>query len=377
MVLGFFGASPVFAQQPQLATFQETVQILFDKQISNNVTASISLQSTSNQEMKIPSELENKILNNSAFNAVILTNEEQCVLGVLDESCIMINVLRDDAWEGIFEIQDETRLIGDSLIDDINKVFDTDANFHSVFLHHKDEINVALETSGVVSGRGTVSAVYTMPLEATDSMYEKLSSILLPKTIRDSGGFYDTALSLSSERHAKMTFAIIPRENNSLFQLKLSVDYPSSANVSKIEPLKYLKTEELARSDYFSSGFYPLNSLIHVALVSDEFDEIKDSNSDILQTREVLGDKVPTDLTKNGWVFDPDEGERIEGKYLFGKKNSVTSSESAFTLLSYNEEITQEIQPEEFDESSLVIVIISIGAAGAALFYLKGYRKGP
>ena len=59
----FYNISDATAQvqSPQLSTFQETAQILIDKQISNNVTASITLQSTSNQEIRIPSELEQQI----------------------------------------------------------------------------------------------------------------------------------------------------------------------------------------------------------------------------------------------------------------------------------------------------------------------------
>ena len=56
-----FSYSEVIAQDPRLATFQETAQIIIDKRISNNVTAAISLQSTSNQEIRIPIELSKKI----------------------------------------------------------------------------------------------------------------------------------------------------------------------------------------------------------------------------------------------------------------------------------------------------------------------------
>ena len=50
-----------FAQEPGLATFQETAQVLVDKSISQNVTASITLQNTSIQEIRIPAELEQEI----------------------------------------------------------------------------------------------------------------------------------------------------------------------------------------------------------------------------------------------------------------------------------------------------------------------------
>lgn len=372
----FVGINSSYAQEPQLATFQETAQILFDKQISKNVTASVTLQSTSNQEMNVPSELERRILDNPHINSIVLTNEEQCVLGVVKESCIMINVNRDEAWKGIFAIQDESKKIGDSFIEDVNNVFDTDAKFHSVFVHFQDEMNVALETSGVISGKGTVSVVYTMPLEETSSMYEKISGILLPKIIRDAGGFYELAKKLSSEPNAKMSFSIIPQESNSIFQLKLSVDYPGQADVSKIEPLKFLKTEELTRSDYFSSGFYPLNSLIQVAIVSSQPDKVQETISEILPTQVVLGDKVPTQLTKHGWIFDPESGQRIEGKYLFGEKTTVTENELIFALASYEGELVDKETSQE-DESFLVAIIISIVAGGAVAFYLKGYKKSP
>ena len=185
-----------------LATFQETAQVIIDKSRSQDVTASITLQSTSIQEIKIPSELEQKIRENEMITSVIITNQQQCIMGVVDESCIMINVKRDSSDKGIIEIQDSTKAIAELFIDEINQTFDTDAKFHSVFVNSDDEINRALETSGVVSGRGTVSAVYTMPMEDTDSMYEKISAILLPKVIRDSDGFYEIAKNLSSQDNA-------------------------------------------------------------------------------------------------------------------------------------------------------------------------------
>jgi hypothetical protein len=39
----FFSSAQVYAQEPKLATFQETAQLIIDQSISNNVTAAISL----------------------------------------------------------------------------------------------------------------------------------------------------------------------------------------------------------------------------------------------------------------------------------------------------------------------------------------------
>jgi len=135
-----------YSQEVSLATYQETAQIIVDKSISQNVTASITLQTTSIQEIKIPAELEQKIREDERIKAIILTNQNRCILGVEDQSCILINVERDPDDKGIIAIQDSTKEIAELYIDEINQVFDTDAKFHSVFIHSNDETNKALET---------------------------------------------------------------------------------------------------------------------------------------------------------------------------------------------------------------------------------------
>ena len=87
---------------------------------------------------------------------------------------------------------------------------------HSVFVHSDDLSNQALGTSGVISGRGAISVVYTMPMEDTNSMYEKISALLIPKEIRESGGFYNVAKELSNKENSKMTFSF--PENQELHQ---------------------------------------------------------------------------------------------------------------------------------------------------------------
>lgn len=370
---GFINQS--FGQEVSLATFQESAQVIIDKSMSQNVTASITLQSTSNQEMQIPSELEKKIRENDRVLAVILTNQENCVQGVFTESCIMINVNRDLEYNNIVEIQEDAKKIGDMYIDDINEFFDTNAEFHSVFIHHRDEANVALDTSGVVSGRGTISVIYTMPQEATDSMYEKISAILIPKIIRESGGFFDAAIKLSADENSRMAFSIIPMDAASLFQIKVGVSYPNAASsINQINPLQYLQAEQLTRSDYFSGGFYPLNSLVQAVILSSEPTKISDVKGKIIPTQVIEGERIPTDITLSGWVFDPEEGERIQGKYLFGEKSSVTSNELLFAIGGETIKGAENMQTE-FDESLIIVaVIVAIGIA-AALFYMKGYKK--
>ena len=361
-----------YAQEMNLATFQENAQIVVDRSISQNVTASIILQSTSIQEIKIPVELEQSIRAEDRITAVIFTNQNQCVLGVIDQSCIMINVERDMEDRGIIAIQDSTKKIAETYIEEINQIFDTNAEFHSVFVHTDDKSNQALETSGTISGKGVISAVYTLPMEDTNSMYEKVSATLIPKIIREGGGFYDIAKKLSFDENAKMTFSIIPLDSKSLLQLKLSVNYPNMAStISKMSPLEFLQIEEIKRSDYFSEGFYPLNSIIQVVILSPESISISDINGSIVPTQIIDNEKIPTDIKKQGWIFDPQEGEKIQGKYIFGEKTSINKEELKFSLEGNN----IESKKTELDESVVVVVIITIVAIAAALFYLKGYKK--
>ena len=369
-----------YSQEISLATFQENIQIIVDKSISGNVTASVTLQSTSIQEIKIPAELEQKIRGDERVKAVILTNQDQCVLGVQNQSCIMINVERNPADKGIIAIQNSTREIANSYIDEINEAFDTNAKFFQVFIHTDSQTNEALETSGAVSGRGMISAVYTMPMEGTNTMYEKITAMTIPKVIRDSGGFYDVARSLSSEENAKMTFSLIPLDSKSLLQLKLSVDYPDKApTISEVSPLDLLKVDSISRSDYFSAGFYPLNSIIQVAILSSEDTGISNVRGDIVPTKIIGNEEIPTDVTNSGWIFDPKEGKVIQGKYIFGEETTIGKEELKFSLSGEQPQGASPTQPPsdkgEFDESVIVVGIITIVAIAAAVFYLKGYKK--
>lgn len=373
-IVGIFAFTTNFAfsQEIGLATFQETAQVIVDRR-SQEVTASLTLQTTSIQEIKVPSDLEKKIREHERITSIIVTNQNECILGVVDDSCIMINVQRDPSDKGIIAIQDSTKEVAEQFISEINQAFDTDAKFHSVYVHSDDETNRILETSGAVSGRGTVSAVYVMPMEDTDSMYEKISAILIPKIIRDSDGFYLAAKELSFNENSKMTFSIIPFENNSLLQLKLSVSYPEAGKgLTEVSPLEFLDIDELNRSEYFSSGFYPLNSIFQVVILSPESTTISNIKGNTIPTQIMDGEKIPTQLTEEGWIFDPDEGQRIQGKYIFGKESSIEANDLMFVI---GEQTSPTPTETSFDESIAILAIIIVGGVAAAIFFLKGYKK--
>jgi hypothetical protein len=359
-----------YSQEIGLSTFHEIAQIKIDKNTSQNVTASIILQSTSIQDIQIPIEFEEKIRENNRIQSIFVTNQEQCVLGVVDQSCILINVLRDPADKGIDAITNSTKEITESYIDEINQILGTNAEFHSTYIYTESESNSIRAISGISEGI-IIAGVFTMPMENTNSMYEKISSILNPKII-NGGGFYNIAKNLSFEENTEILFSLIPLDSKSLLQLKVSVDYPNSAGIiSEISPLDFLKTEKITRSDYFSSGFYPINSIIQIIILSPEDEEISNINGNIIPTQIIDNEKIPIDISKEGWVFDPQEGQTIQGKYIFGNETSVSKDKLKFLL---GDEST--IQPKtEFDESTIIVIIISVIAIAAAMFFLKGYKK--
>ena len=376
MVIGV-STNYAHSQEIGLSTFQESAQVIIDKKISNTSITSITLLSSNLQEIKIPTELEQKIRENERIQAVVITNQNNCVLGVRDyESCIIINIERNPEDKGINAIQDSTREIADLYIHEMNQVFDTNAKFFQTYIHTSDETNQALGTSGIISGYRTISAVYTMPMQDTDYMYDKLSTMLLSKSIRDGEGFYNVAKILSEDENAKMSFSIIPSESKSLLQLRISIDNPIESQmegtITKINPLEFFNIENLNRSNYFSSGNYPLNSIFQIVILANDETNVSDVRGNIIPTQMIDGIEIPIEITKKGWVFDPQKGEQIQGKYIFGESTSINENELKFSLggsnLQYNEEI-------KLDESITVVIIITIISIGAAIFYLKGYKK--
>lgn len=392
-VLAAVSLGTAYSQEPGLATFQETAQVIVDKRVSQTVTASVTLQSTNTGEVLVPVELVQRLLDDPRIESVLFTNYEPCVPGIRDSSCILVNVAFDPENIAIADIRNSAREVGDNYIDSLNSLFGTDAAFHSIYIHTDDAINRILGTSGAVSGRGTISAVYTMPLEATHSVYGGLSSALISADILDGQGFYSIAQNMSSHPDAKVTFSLIPLGPDLLMQLRLSAVHSDPPSSDTISPLEYLEAQRIDRSSYLTSGFFPLNSLVQVVVLSDPDSAISNIAGSVAPARLVDGQQIPTDITVNGWVFDPSEGPTIQGKYIFGTKTSIWQDELEFTLgtgqdaapedappgpeisdsvISDPSEITDD--PPPYVMVAIAVAAAAAAAAGVAAFYLKSRR---
>jgi len=370
-----FYVADVYAQEMKKATYQENAQIIFDQSINNEITASITLESTSNLEMRISDQLEQKILENDLVHSIVFTNHGECVLGVFDESCIMINFTLDElkielaeefeeekeAGVGIRAIQDGSKKLGDELIDDINNELGMNTEYNSVFIHTSGVANEELKTSGVITGRGSVSVVYTMPKQSTDFIFSDLSGSLIPKIIRESGGFYNIAKQLSTEPDSQVLFSIIPQTNSIFYSLKVSKIYPNYnpdfQRFETIDPMSYLNVNEIKRSSYFSGGFYPLNSLIQVVVIANEpitIDGI--SSNQIKQLSSV------EDVSTNGFYIESNSGNNIDARYLFGENQSVSKNELFIKLVSMNDNSSTEIKSNENIGGGCLIATAAFGS---------------
>ena len=373
-----------YAQQPQLASYRETAHILVDEKVQNQTTSFITLASTSPVEMRVPSDLSEKIQNTSNVTSVVITNADKCILGIQDQGCVIVNIVSPSliATYNITKIQSDARQVGDTIIGSINKAFALDAQFNNVYVNPKGDLSTALGTSGSIQGNRTISVVYTMSRPDSSYIFDGLSSILIPKQIRDDGGFYDAAKILARDSNSTVTFAITPGQGALLYQLQVSKHIPITTKVVSVKPLALLGVEKLERSSYFSVGFFPLNSILDVTVISNEDISVANHGGDLADTTIKDGQKVPTDLTKPGWIIDPDTGQRISAIYLFGKTSSITTDQASLTLGSAS---SQSQSPQDNTTSTppitkstndySIYVLIGIVAAGGVAIYIFMRRR--
>jgi hypothetical protein len=376
------------------AAFQETATIIYDQKFTNSVITSIGLETIDNEEIRITDRVIQKINDNEKIRSVVFTNAGECVLGVTsEEQCIMINFdyqqLKGD--EGIRKVQESAKENGNELINELNDNLGLDAKFHSVFIHTVNEKNILLETSGVTSGRGTVSATYTMQKQASDFLFMDLAGKLISKEIREAGGFYNIAKEISKKDQSIISVSIIRNEDLNLFIFKITNEVKNvNGGIAKIDVLQQLSTNEISRSDVFDGKNVPLNSVIQLIVIPNEQSKI-----DAITTHAITDLTTVDGILKKGWFFSDPAGNKIDAKFLFGQDKIIYQDELRLEIGPWNgesdiafysvEDIPQneyesldefvKVDSNDEDQSqyALLGIIIAVGI-GAAIFYLKGYK---
>lgn len=355
------------AHAQELPTFQESATVLIDRAVSGDVTASITLQTTSGQQIMVPARTGAMLTGDPRVLSASITNKDGCgVLGVSERACILVNTRRMPADSGISAIRESARASADPIAQELNGVFETDARFHSVYIHQDGGLGELLGTSGSVSGKGVVSVVYAMEPEATPFMYERLTALLLDERIRGAGGFYDAARTMSFLEGAYATVSIIKGPSGLLYQAQVAVLHPGAASAGRADMLDYAGVDVIYRSRYFDGQLNPLSSVFHAFVLSSEPVSVS-AASPLLPVIRTGTDVLPADVASAGWVLDDTDPQQLAAHYLFGPKGSVSGDD----LVLYIE--GAESAPAQAD--LLAPALIAAAAAGAALFYLKGYRS--
>lgn len=384
MLLVLSSVSAAFAQQPQLASYRETAHVLVDEKIQNMTTAFITLASSSPVEMRVPSDLAEKIKNTANVTSVVVTNADMCVPGIQDQACVIVVINSPSLIESynITKIQNDAKATGDTLIGDVNKAFALNAEFNNVYVNPKGDLSSALGTSGVVSGNRTISVVYTMSKPDSSYLFDGLTAILMPKQIRDDGGFFTAATKMAQDANSTVTFAITPAKEASLYQIQVAKHVPIKGKVTAVKPLELFGVTSLQKSSYFDIGFFPLNSILDVTIISNDNISVTGHGGDLAPTTVKNGQKFPSDLTKSGWIIDPEQGQQISAVYLFGKDTAVTSDQAVLTLGAASQaggttsqDNTTNITNSGTASNYSIYVLVGIVAAGGAAVYLFMKRR--
>ncbi|MBI5377685.1 MAG: hypothetical protein HZA82_03585, partial [Thaumarchaeota archaeon] len=94
----------------------------------------------------------------------------------------------------------------------------------------------------------------------------------------------------------------------------------------------------------------------------------------VIPTIEKDGEVYPSDIAKNGWLFDPASGNTVVAKYLFGKTVEVTKNDLKFNIANTTLS-TEKITETPTDNSVYILIGIGVAAAVTIVWYLKNIRS--
>ena len=121
--------------------------------------------------------------------------------------------------------------------------------------------------------------------------------------------------------------------------------------------MQYLNVNEIKRSSYFSGGFYPLNSLLHIVIITDIPITIES-----ISTNEIKQLSSVEDVSINGFFIESNSGNKVDARYLFGLNESVTQNELMIKLVTFYENDSIEIKSNEELGGGCLIATAAFGS---------------
>ena len=341
--------------KPGNIPFQEQIQLIIDQVKSKN-RISITLASTDNEDIRLPSELESEIFDPKIIS-IIVTNQFNCAQGSAEYACIIVGVDRAGLGDDISTIKENARKITDQLLD--KGILGFDPEFHSVFI--KSSLSYEIDEPGEpitpgdikIGEKGIAKVTYTIKKHDTYKLLNAFLFQLISADIINAEGFFNAAEELAKNNFSDFTLTYIPSEQETLRVLSISLlcsndlgdtqtPYCMSENIDEqlgngdISPLEFLQLENISRSEIFSKEFLPLNSIIQVIIYSEPDLQVKSVNSHNIKKLDELGD-----VQKAGWFFASKSGKVIDGRYIFGTESSVSKDSLSFSIGSYTEADTE------------------------------------
>jgi peptidyl-prolyl cis-trans isomerase B (cyclophilin B) len=108
-----------------------------------------------------------------------------------------------------------------------------------------------------------------------------------------------------------------------------------------------LSEDELNRSKLFAEGFYPLNSIVNILIISEEKLQVLKTNSNIISsTSDADG------MQENGWYYIKTEQlgnseiNKLDLRYLFGNTSSVSKQQLLLSISPIVEDVTLNDVPQ-------------------------------
>ena len=335
--------------EPGNVPFQEQIQLIIDQVKSKN-RISITLASTDNEDIKLPSELESEVFDPKIIS-IIVTNQFNCAQGSAEYACVIVGVDRAGLGNDISTIKENAQEIADQVLD--KGILGFNPDFHSVFIksslsYEIDEPGDPISPDDVKIGEeGIAKVTYTIKKHETYKLFNAFSFQIVSSDIVNAGGFFNAAEKLSKNDFSDFTLTYIPSEQETLRVLSISLlcsnnlgdpqtPYCLSENIDEqisngdISPLEFLLLENVSRSEIFSKEFLPLNSVVQVIIYSEPDLQVKSVNSHIIKKLDGLGD-----VQKAGWFFTSKSGQVIDGRYIFGSESSISKDSLSFSIGSY------------------------------------------
>jgi len=349
------------------ADLQEHIQLEINPN-EGTTQISASLLSPSYQDILIPPKLERSIYNEERLYAITFTNAWQCAPSVITEPCILVQITREGLGEFTETIQKNTREISDKIIFG-NQFIGLNAKYHSII------IEAEKPSEGIPS---LATAVYTTQIFPTPKLISLVANQLLDKEIRDAGGFYDVLNKVAENEFSEFSFTLRPDKDRILRTIMVSLSttsLPKEMLTDTINPLNLIAAsvpnftgDYIHRSKYFSEGFFPLNSIINVMVITGSDYKVKNVNGGLIATI-----NSSADLENSGWFFTSNSNGKIEGRYLFGTNTSVSNQDLIFSItnnkseylgvdLNANTKVIESESPESSTGGGCLIATAAFGS---------------